>query len=202
MPRVMHAHLHDPPPTLLGSDGEERDLRAAIANGMAKAPDARYGHARDLLAVAARAVRHLPQARRLATPAFPVGKGADEPTPSLSGPGPLPVAPTATDRRPTTPPRFNPTRDQTFSAMAADRGHGWRRCSRPSRALASWRFSGGAHKAAAHQETLDLSASLAPSVSPRPSPRDAHTARAACRRLSRGSQGGHPSCRCLVEDVP
>lgn len=69
-PAIMHAHLHEPPPTLPGSGDEERELRDAIVRGMAKEPSSRYPYARDLIGAASHAVNRMPQTRRHLIPAF------------------------------------------------------------------------------------------------------------------------------------
>jgi serine/threonine protein kinase len=69
---VMHAHLHDPPPTLPAvSSGADSDFHTVLARGMAKDPGARYGHAGDLINAAALCVNRLPTESRKAVPAFP-----------------------------------------------------------------------------------------------------------------------------------
>ncbi len=68
---VMHAHLHDPPPTLPCASGADSDFHTVLARGMAKDPGARYGHAGDLINAAALCVSRLPTESRKAVPAFP-----------------------------------------------------------------------------------------------------------------------------------
>ena len=68
---VMHAHLHDPPPTLPATSGADSDFHTVLARGMAKDPGARYGHAGDLINAAALCVSRLPTESRKAVPAFP-----------------------------------------------------------------------------------------------------------------------------------
>jgi serine/threonine protein kinase len=70
---VMHAHLHDPPPTLptSGNDGASSELHTVIARGMAKDPGARYRHAGDLLTASELCVARLPVQPRKTAPAFP-----------------------------------------------------------------------------------------------------------------------------------
>ena len=100
------------------------------------------------------------------------------------------MAPTATDRRRTTRPALTPPAtkpSRRWPLIAATVGV-------LLAAIASAGFvaflAGGAHKAAAHQETLDLSASLAPSVSPRPSlARRSHSARRLSQAESRLAGG-------------
>ena len=67
---VMHAHLHDPPPTLPDASGADSGFHTVLARGMAKDPGARYGHAGDLINAAALCVRRLPIESRKAVPAF------------------------------------------------------------------------------------------------------------------------------------
>jgi tRNA A-37 threonylcarbamoyl transferase component Bud32 len=74
---VMHAHLHDPPPSLPTLTGADSDFHTVLARGMAKDPGARYGHAGDLMNAAALSVSRLPVERRNSIPAFP---GAEDPS--------------------------------------------------------------------------------------------------------------------------
>ena len=67
----MHAHLNEPPPTLLGSDEIETQLSDVIARGMAKDPADRYARAGELIAAAAGSLDALPASRREDVPAFP-----------------------------------------------------------------------------------------------------------------------------------
>jgi tRNA A-37 threonylcarbamoyl transferase component Bud32 len=68
---VMHAQLHDPPPTLPSSSRADSDFYSVLARGMAKDSGARYGHAGDLINAAALCVSRLPTESRKAVPAFP-----------------------------------------------------------------------------------------------------------------------------------
>jgi hypothetical protein len=68
---VMHAHLHDPPPSLPTLTGADSDFHTVLARGMAKDPGARYGHAGDLMNAAAISVSRLPTEMRKLIPAFP-----------------------------------------------------------------------------------------------------------------------------------
>jgi serine/threonine protein kinase len=74
---VMHAHLNEPPPTLLGSDEIETQLSDVIARGMAKDPEDRYTQAGELIAAAAGSLAALPAGRREDVPAFPTSSRAD-----------------------------------------------------------------------------------------------------------------------------
>ena len=79
---VMHAHLHDPPPTLPTLTGADSDFHTVLARGMAKDPGARYGHAGDLMNGAALSVSRLPIDMRKSVPAFPAQESAAPQTPS------------------------------------------------------------------------------------------------------------------------
>ena len=88
---VMHAHLHEPPPTLPAVSGADSDFHSVFARGMAKDPGARYGHAGDLVNAAAISVGRLPSAKRKAVPAFPLARdepSGDEEQTGTAGPGP------------------------------------------------------------------------------------------------------------------
>jgi serine/threonine protein kinase len=162
-PAIMHAHLHDPPPTLPGRSEDTGALRAAIARGMAKEPDARYMHARDLLRVTKRAVSHMSPTRRRAAPAFPIDEAE---SPATIDAGARSAAPTAADRRRTTlpsstPPAVTPSRRWPLtvavaSALVAIATVG-----------SATLLRGGSQTVAAHREPLDLTAGLAPAVHPR-----------------------------------
>lgn len=95
---IMQAHLHDPPPALPRGEGQDGGLSAAIACGMAKSPDVRYVHARDLLTAASRAVGRMSEARRRAIPAFPVRARRTARRAAASA-GPTAAGLTAADRR-------------------------------------------------------------------------------------------------------
>jgi serine/threonine protein kinase len=169
---IMHAHLHEPPPALPASGDDGDDLDAAIARGMAKEPDGRYGHARELLEAATRAVNHMPQARRRAVPAFHHGEDRhmDLAKPASSGvdASPSPAQePTAADRRraaclapapqATTPSRHWPLPTAIAGGLLV-----------AVAAVGSIVLSGGGSKrTAVHREALDLTASLTPAISPR-----------------------------------
>jgi serine/threonine protein kinase len=73
---VMHAHLHEPPPTLSTIAGADSDFHTVLARGMAKDAGARYGHAGDLMNAAALSVSRLPSKIRKSVPAFP-GEATD-----------------------------------------------------------------------------------------------------------------------------
>jgi serine/threonine protein kinase len=68
---IMHAHLHEPPPTLPAVDGADSEFHTVLARGMAKDPGSRYSHAGDLMNAAALCVRRLPVEVRRSVPAFP-----------------------------------------------------------------------------------------------------------------------------------
>jgi tRNA A-37 threonylcarbamoyl transferase component Bud32 len=68
---VMHAHLHEPPPTLPTIAGANGEFHSVLARGMAKDPGSRYGHAGDLINAAGLSVSRLPSKMRNAVPAFP-----------------------------------------------------------------------------------------------------------------------------------
>jgi tRNA A-37 threonylcarbamoyl transferase component Bud32 len=76
---VMHAHLHEPPPTLPKLDGANTDFLTVLERGMAKDPDARYERAGDLLGAAALSVSRLAPAVRKAVPAFPFDAPTEAP---------------------------------------------------------------------------------------------------------------------------
>ena len=157
---IMHAHLHEPPPELPGRSGEDGDLDAAIACGMAKDPNVRYVHARDLLDAATRAVSRMPPARRKAIPAFPLptGRFANLTNPAASHP----IAElTATDRRRLADPA-------PVASSAPDRSR--RLVAAASAGLLATAAAvcfvvlstDNGRRRAAHPETLNLTASLAP----------------------------------------
>ncbi len=81
---VMHAHLHEPPPSLAKLDGANSDFHTVLARGMAKDSGARYGHAGDLLTAAGLSVSRLPTARRKHVPAFPNGAPGSSDSPGSS----------------------------------------------------------------------------------------------------------------------
>jgi len=70
---VMHAHLHEPPPTLPGGVRADSEFHTVLARGMAKDSGSRYGHAGDMMNAAALSVRRLPRNARESVPAFPPG---------------------------------------------------------------------------------------------------------------------------------
>jgi serine/threonine protein kinase len=163
---IMHAHLHEPPPELPGRSGEDGNLDAAIACGMAKDPSVRYVHARNLLDAAARAVSRMPPARRKAIPAFPISSGRFADLTNPAGSHPLAEL-TAVDRLRPDAPALAPT------ANAPSRP--WHLIAVASIALLAvvvavcvlvLSAGGGRHRAAP-RETLDLTASLTPLGPPR-----------------------------------
>jgi tRNA A-37 threonylcarbamoyl transferase component Bud32 len=81
---VMHAHLHEPPPTLPTVSGANGDFHSVLARGMAKDPGSRYGHAGDLINAAGLSVSRLPSEMRKAVPAFPV-ESVEESAPGTGG---------------------------------------------------------------------------------------------------------------------
>jgi serine/threonine protein kinase len=109
---IIHAHLEKSTPVLPGDGNDGVELDAIIACGMAKAPDARYANAHELLAATTRAIRHLPPARREVIPAFPWdGTGANTPR-SLGAMArsTRAAAPTASDHRRDLHPAATPER--------------------------------------------------------------------------------------------
>jgi serine/threonine protein kinase len=77
---IMHAHLHEPPPTLPTISGANSDFHTVLARGMAKDAGARYGHAGDLMNAAALSVGRLPSRMRKRVPAFPDPTRGDVPS--------------------------------------------------------------------------------------------------------------------------
>ena len=65
---VIHAHLTDAPPALLGTGVVESALSNLIARGMAKGPAERFEKAGELLSAAADTLEQLPPPRLLAIP--------------------------------------------------------------------------------------------------------------------------------------
>jgi serine/threonine protein kinase len=81
---IMHAHLHEPPPTLPPIAGANSDFHTVLARGMAKDAGARYGHAGDLINAAGLSVSRLPSHMRKRVPAFPdqIAEGSSSETPA------------------------------------------------------------------------------------------------------------------------
>ncbi len=169
---IMHAHLHEPPPALPGRSGEDGDLDAAIACGMAKDPGVRYVHARDLINAATRAVSRMPPARRKAIPAFPATRRPSD----LATPGgarPIAELTAADRRRPTAPapaPAAAPSRPWPLIAAASG---GLLAVIVAVCFIALSTNSSG--KTSARRETLNLTASLAIAGPPRRQIADLHT---------------------------
>ena len=110
---IMHAHLHQPPPTLPTLRGADTDLHTVFARGMAKDPDARYGHAGDLLNAAALSVTRLAPEIRTAVPAFPADDLPETASPPLLG--------VQTDHTEIVAPEDFPRRGGVESHTTADR---------------------------------------------------------------------------------
>ena len=68
---VMHAHLNEPPPRLLGADPIEAKVSQVIVRGMAKSPRDRFARAGELMDAASVTLEELPPSRRRDIPAFP-----------------------------------------------------------------------------------------------------------------------------------
>ncbi|HWF56395.1 MAG TPA: serine/threonine-protein kinase, partial [Solirubrobacteraceae bacterium] len=69
-PAVLHAHVNEPPPTVIrGQPGCDRCNRL-IARGMAKRPAGRFASAGEMISEAAALVASLPASRRKAVPPF------------------------------------------------------------------------------------------------------------------------------------
>ncbi len=96
---VMHAHLHEPPPTLPVLEGADSDFHTVFARGMAKDPGARYGHAGDLLNAAALCVSRMPSARRKSVPAFPASSASGDASKAAAAPAVAAAALTEADQR-------------------------------------------------------------------------------------------------------
>ncbi len=192
---VMHAHLHEPPPSLPGASGENRELRATIARGMAKDPDARHQYAWELLGDAAHAVGRMSPSRRKAAPAFPPPAGTK--SARVTGAGrakrgrPTPeLTPTAADPRggaEVVPVVVSLTRPRSRMPLLV----GATACLLAAAAVAVLlTLAGGAKTAAAHHTVRDLNASLAPALSAQTAlprrPQSARSLSATERRLAEG----------------